>query len=178
MSILLVCLVISNVFLHLEMQDLNFQVYEMQKSAHANALNEGDKLVKAIVANDEINFELLLNSETVNYKMKDGLTPLHSAVANNRSNMIKKLLIKGANVNAVTSEGMSVFHLVVYSENIDTLNLLLSMADEANLTLKDMNGLSPLQLAKNYENEVIAQLLISAIREDSGHKIETCCPNN
>ena len=65
-------------------------------------------------------------------------------------------------MNAVASEGLSIFHVAAYLGDELMMKLLLKASNKPNINVKDINGVTPLQLAKNDNNDVITQLLIDS----------------
>lgn len=79
-SLALLCLIASSIWLHYETQELTVQVYELQKKDELTELTKEDKLMKAISDSDLLAFNELISAVDANYKTKDGMTFLHTAV--------------------------------------------------------------------------------------------------
>ena len=72
-----------------------------------------------------INFLLCYNYIDVNIKNIDGLTPLHICVSTNNISAIKKLLIRGGDINIKDNKGENVIDLALrlnYKEIYNILN--------------------------------------------------------
>lgn len=160
--IAVLCLIASSIWLHYENQELTVQVYDLQKKDELRGLTKEDKLMKAISDSDLVAFSELISVINTNYSTDDGMTFLHTAVGGNQLDMARELIKAGADVNAVASEGLSIFHVAVYLGDESMMELLLKESNKPNVNVKDINGFTPLQLAKNDNNEVITQLLIDA----------------
>jgi ankyrin repeat protein len=87
-----------------------------------------------------------------------GGTALHDAIFQNNLEVIKLLLDYGFDINAaVPSNGYTPLHYCVWAGNLPALNLLL--AYKADRTIKDKNGLTPLEKAtKDGKREFILAL--------------------
>ncbi|UUO22935.1 hypothetical protein FGD67_06815 [Colwellia sp. M166] len=119
-------------------------------------------LMKAISDSDIAAFSELIPLINANYSTNEGMTFLHTAVGGNQLEMARKLIKAGADVNAVASEGLSIFHVAAYLGDELMMKLLLKASNKPNINVKDINGVTPLQLAKNDNNDVITQLLIDS----------------
>ena len=80
------------------------------------------------------------------------------ATEKNYMSEVKRLIEKGANVNAETWEGVSPLMYAVQNENIDIANFLLEKGSDPNK--KPINGVPPLIAAVKTENLDLVELLI------------------
>ena len=78
--------------------------------------------------------------------MVDKQTNLHTAVEMGYLAMAKLLVQKGANLNAIDSEGKTPLHLAAYDGNLDIVNLLLEHG--ALKDIKDQKSYTPLVWAE------------------------------
>lgn len=85
------------------------------------------------------------------------VTPLHSAVAANRIDIGRKLIERGADVNAVSSGGHTPLHETAARGNIEFSALLLEHGAEINAKMND--GKTPLALALERKQETMAEFL-------------------
>jgi ankyrin repeat protein len=98
------------------------------------------------------------NSITINQCDSSGYTPLHYSVRFQPAHACRLLLEHGANSNCQTRASLSTpLHRAVMFNNIDAINHLLEY--KADLTLKDIDGHTPLEKALAINNEVASNLL-------------------
>jgi ankyrin repeat protein len=90
-------------------------------------------------------------------------TLLHVAVGQNHQNVTAYVLDKGADVNAVTTEGLTPLHMAAQNGNIAIITLLLER--EAKIDALDVKGWSPLDRAIKWEHPDAADFL----RQRGGH---------
>ena len=74
---------------------------------------------------------------------------------------VRRGLSKGADVNAVNSDGFTVLHLAVANNHKNIVELLVAKGADINANTRD-NGFTPLHLAAGFGHKEIAQLLIAA----------------
>jgi len=81
----------------------------------------------------------------VNAKNRDGVTPLHTAAANDYKEIVELLIVEGANVNATNVDGWTpLFGAAVLGKN-KIVELLI--AKGADVNAKDKDGETPLDIA-------------------------------
>jgi ankyrin repeat protein len=116
--------------------------------------------VFATFAGDTPTVEYLLGHGTSPNELDpDEISLLGWAVIDNRADVVRVLLAKGADVNHVDSYGMTP---LLYAASIDfgeTAVVEQLVAAGADLTAKNREGLTALELARNYHHAPIAQLL-------------------
>jgi ankyrin repeat protein len=78
----------------------------------------------------------------------DNATLLHDAVGHNQLEVAKYLLDKGADVNAVTADGLTPLHMAAQNGNINIIKLLLERGPRVNAL--DSKGWTPLDRAKKW----------------------------
>ena len=110
---------------------------------------------------DKLIEKLIREGVDVNQKDKDGITPLHSAVANERrtTRPIIALLKAGADINAQDSLGSTPLLYSLYSfGNSDYSRLLIEYKADVNIARN--NGTTPLHEAAGQTNTDILKLLL------------------
>lgn len=90
------------------------------------------------------------------------LTPIHIAVIGNHFNTAKLLLNAGANVNAPNSTSTLPIHSALSTDPINFDLILLLIQHHANLSAKDCNGLTPLNIIFSSTNIDLHLCLINA----------------
>lgn len=130
-------------------------------SENMNEKNACEKLFSTIEQKDTASAKILIDQtcikECLNTKNE---TPLHLAVRNYKSKLIKKLLAGGANPNIENFDGETPLHYGVKSWiSFNGINLLLSHG--ANINAKDKNGQTPLHAAAERGRPEIANLLLA-----------------
>ncbi len=118
---------------------------------------------KALYASDYNEFKRILESGVdVNSVDKDkyGNTALHYAAYKNKTEIVKLLLSKGANVNAVSINKETPLHLACFYGNKEVIELLLAAG--ANVNAVRIDGWTPLHVAADIENISITKLLLTA----------------
>jgi ankyrin repeat protein len=100
------------------------------------------------------------NSKTINQCDSSGYTPLHYSVRFQPANVCRLLLEHGANPNCQTRASQSTpLHRAIIFNNIDAIHHLLEY--KADLTLKDIDGQTPIEKAMAINNEIANILLQS-----------------
>lgn len=102
---------------------------------------------------------LLTHSADPNVSSQNGYSvyPIHSALANNYSNIAKMLIEAGAEVNALQHGSLSPLHLAAQHGNIDLIILLLE--NGADINTMTTTGYSASDLASNKGFHEIAEIL-------------------
>jgi ankyrin repeat protein len=112
------------------------------------------------VSGDSAMVELLISKGADANELDDDRIPLLSwAVIGNHPNVVQLLLSKGANVNQVDNKGMTPLLYAASIDFGDTAVLEKLMAAGAELSIRNKEGLTALDLAKNYHHPRIAELL-------------------
>ncbi len=83
--------------------------------------------------------------------------PLHSAIANRRTEIIKLLLDHGADVNTTQADDFTPLHEAAQNEMLEVSQWLLDRGAKVNAKLAD--GKTPLALAIEYKHDEVAELL-------------------
>jgi ankyrin repeat protein len=84
-------------------------------------------------------------------------TLLHVAVGQNHQDVATYLLDKGADVNAVTTDGLTALHMAAQNGNIAIITLLLERG--AKIDVVDSKGWTPLDRAVKWEHPDAADFL-------------------
>ena len=93
-----------------------------------------------------LEFEAMLNDETVNTKDKDGQTLLHIAAKHNDLESVDLLIKKGATIDSIDAEGKTPLLVALERRSIEVASLLAS--NNAELFKKDVFGSSPFFYAR------------------------------
>lgn len=99
------------------------------------------------------------NPDLPNFKREDGASILSIAAANGRDEIVKHLLLKGANVDAQDKYGTSL-HRAAEGQHLEVTKILLDHG--ANPNSQDDWGQTPLHYANDNTNGRITQLLLKA----------------
>jgi hypothetical protein len=108
-----------------------------------------------------------------------GETPLHSAAAYGEKDVLKLLVDRGGDIDAVSSEGITALHLAAGFGELETVRLLVSKG--AQVGVKDKSGITPLLAAKMMNHKPVEELLLKSgavdevapafIRAQDGHLV-------
>ena len=121
-------------------------------------------LLYATFAGDSAMVEYLIGKGAdPNEADDDGTSVLAWAAINNHAGTVEALLRRGAKVNHVDSRGMSPLLYAASIDYGDTFVIEKLIAAGADLKAKNKDGLTALDLAKNYRHEMIADLLARKI---------------
>ena len=134
---------------------MELQVLGCDTSKDASGAKRMSKSYRAIV-------ELLLDKGVdINAKSKDGRTPLHLAIAFDRSSgaveMLKLLIASGADVNTRDKQGETPLHTAASAGNKDIVEALIGAGADVNAT--DGKGATPLKVAIARGQKGIAEVL-------------------
>eukprot|EP01102_Stenamoeba_stenopodia_P014862 TRINITY_DN4999_c0_g1_i1.p1 TRINITY_DN4999_c0_g1~~TRINITY_DN4999_c0_g1_i1.p1 ORF type:complete len:213 (-),score=27.43 TRINITY_DN4999_c0_g1_i1:77-715(-) len=105
--------------------------------------------------------ELIESGAEVNAVDMWGMTPLHSAVDENRLDVVKLLLDNGARIGIRLKDGRTPLHLAVSKGNIAMILELLKRGADKFVT--DINNRSPYTLAMNHRNPNIRKLIVDTL---------------
>jgi ankyrin repeat protein len=95
---------------------------------------------------------------TINQCDSSGYTPLHYSVRFQPAHVCRLLLENGANPNCQTRASQSTpLHRAIMFNNIDAIRTLLEY--KADVTLKDIDGQTPIEKAMAINNEITSILL-------------------
>lgn len=130
-------------------------------------INSGSKttdnpLTKALYSNKWKIADLLVDQGAdVNYKIKsDCLIPIIvTAVVFDRPDIVKYLILKGANVNEKTEKGSNAILNAACQNKVESAKILLEK--NADINIKDADGKTPLTIAAEKGNKEIVALLIN-----------------
>jgi ankyrin repeat protein len=103
-------------------------------------------------------------ANTINLKHKDNLTILIDLAGNDKTDLIKDLIAKGANVNETNNNGETALMRAVRNSKVDNVKLLLESGADLNIAtnIATNNGTTALMyVADNYHNSQILDLLIN-----------------
>ena len=89
----------------------------------------------------------------------DNATLLHDAVGQKRQNVAAYLLDKGADVNAVTKDGLTPLHMAAQNGDIAMMTLLLQPGQKTKIDPVDSKGWTPLDRAVKWDNPDAAEFL-------------------
>ena len=129
--------------------------------SYSQAWAEGYVLLCDAVDNKhtEVAKLLLTNGSKVNSKNKKRTdTPLHFAVRNGDIEIVKMLLDRGADVDAINLYNVTPLHIAVESKKVEIVELLLNHG--ACVNARDCNSSTPLLLAAKDGSEEIVKLLL------------------
>ena len=88
----------------------------------------------------------------------DRWAPLHFAAGDNRVEITKFLLERGATVDITNGSNQTLLHIAVEKGNSETARILVSSG--ADYEMKDRSGITPLDLARSKRNNDIVQYLL------------------
>lgn len=139
-----------------------------------------EQLLSAIARENIFEISSLLSSgDLVNEMDSQGWTPLVRAIEIGNDEIVKLLLENGADVNVILYNKNTSLHLAVDSAIDGTIQTGGTPGDEpteiiellvkngANILAKNAQGESPLEWAKNYHSDKIAELLQENLEKPS-----------
>jgi len=129
--------------------------------SYSQAWAEGYRLLLVAVQNKytEVAKLLLTNGSKVNSEVSlPANTPLHFAVKNVDIEIVKMLLDRGADVDAINPSSVTPLHIAVGSKKVEIVELLLNHG--ACVNARDCNSSTPLLLAAKDGSEEIVKLLL------------------
>jgi len=89
----------------------------------------------------------------------DNATLLHDAVGQKHQDVALYLLDKGANVNAVTKEGLTALHMAAQNGDIAIITILLEPGRKTKIDPVDSKGWTPLDRAVKWDHQGAAEYL-------------------
>lgn len=113
----------------------------------------------AYFGNQEIARYLVLKGANVNLQSKNGylISPLHSAIAGNFTEIAKMLIQNNAQINCVQKAGITPLHLAAQNGNLEIIILLLEKGADVNTRME--GGKLPCTLAQEKGFVEIAEIL-------------------
>jgi ankyrin repeat protein len=142
--------------------DLEVSSFLIQRGADVNIQDKQGytALLHAIEARYEDVEKILLDHPNLDPHARglNGITALGSYVWRERTDAVKKLLERGANVNAQDNDGDAPLHGAAQNGNVELIDLLIDKGADPNL--KNKLGGTPLMWAAVYGHEDAARWLI------------------
>ena len=89
----------------------------------------------------------------------DNATLLHDAVGQKHADVVAYLLDKGADVNAVTKDGLTPLHMAAQNGDITIITLLLEPGRKTKIDPIDSKGWTPLDRAVKWDHPDAAEFL-------------------
>lgn len=134
-------------------------------------MSYSQKLFKAYLKNDIAKIEQLLDNGTdPNIKNKDGVTVLFWAAGDNKLQLIKLLVEKGADVDILNGTGnMTAFFVACGENSYESAKYLLSKGANVNFQVKKAGNQTPIRFASKTGSIKLVQLLL-----DNGALLEDC----
>ncbi len=116
----------------------------LDKGLDINHLYENNRTLIFYPMTEECMKFLLEHGADPHHKTPQNITPLHSSACNGKDNVgvIRLLLSKGIDVNAVSADGRTAAHWAFISNNMNVLRVL--TIRKADLSIRDSNGKIPL----------------------------------
>jgi len=129
----------------------------LSRGVNVNKLDvDGESILHSASAFSDIDIvkSLVNKGAKVNLKSKDGYTPLHFACEDDANlATVKYLLQRNADINAKTKSNETPLHLAVRAGSKEIITYLL--AENCNLSIKDYDGFTAKERAKDIGNEEI-----------------------
>ena len=121
-----------------------------------------DEFLKACQSDDletveDLIFDRMFRLD-INRSLKDGANAIIIAVQENKYQLVKLLLLNGADANSKIPNGWSALMIAIRTGNYDTCRLLIDKG--ADINEKSPEGMSPLTLAAFCDNFEIVKLLV------------------
>jgi ankyrin repeat protein len=134
--------------------DLNVQMHisrdPIEREFHLSKVREKQESAKKLGISLQ-----MFSSPKVSFT--EGDTPIHAATYWNRSDIVKLLIAKGANVNRANCWGTTPLHYAVVCRYHDIAQMLLDSG--ANPEAKTNEGLTPVELARKVKDRKLISLL-------------------
>ncbi len=101
------------------------------------------------------------DSNAINYKDPDGVTPLMEAARFNYLDIVELLVKKGADVNAADDKGSTALHYAVYGRRLAERTIRHLCQNGADINAPNGTGSTPLHAAVGHNNLPALKLLVS-----------------
>jgi ankyrin repeat protein len=113
--------------------------------------------IEVLKSGDIVKASEIINKGTdINYKDKDGLSPIH--YASNLFQIVSQLFEKGADLNAKSNENLTALHFASRNNRIDVVRFLLEHGAEINI--RSITGITPLMEAVVENHPEIVNILL------------------
>ncbi len=93
-----------------------------------------------------------IDAVAANLSFARNATPLHSAVAANRTELVKILLVRGAKVNATQDGGFTALHSAAFNGNAEIVDMLIDAGADARRVTSDMKSASALAAERGHSS--------------------------
>ncbi len=150
-------------------------MFLISQGADINAKHKGLSMIDAALGGGVFDIALLLIQKGVNVNNNAKTSTLMYAVDSNHTNIVKKLLEKGANPNIQDyyyGRTPLIFAILLLRDNFDIIKLL--VYNKTNLNIKNQDGETALDIAKEYNRQDIVQFLENyiAVQEQMGNMLD------
>jgi ankyrin repeat protein len=109
---------------------------------------------------DDISYDLIKRGVNLNNKDVDGKTSLHYCAAHNNYDIAKKILEEGGNINICDNQGNNPLWVAVFNARGVYNIVKLFVVYKANVNSKNNANKSPLDFAKQIEDEELIEILV------------------
>jgi ankyrin repeat protein len=150
-------------------------IEKYSKDQNQRLLSKGSPIHTAVALNEQAHFGLLCKIVNLNTRDSKGYTPLHRAALEGNLTMVCQLIQHGAGIDEKDSDGLTALQLAILSTNHPQKFAIIEFLvnANANVTVKDKKGNSPLHLLMQFPNEASVHHLFTLILERIPKKVRT-----
>jgi ankyrin repeat protein len=153
----------ENVFQIVRLNDID-TYYSIIDNVDVDMLNEDNQnLLHESISynNNDISFNLIEKNINLNQKDKDGKTPLHYCAAFNNYEVAKMILERDGDINICDNHGNTPLWVAVFNARGTYGVVKLFLTFKANVNNKNKANKSPLDFAKQIEDDELIEILTS-----------------
>ena len=110
---------------------------------------------------------LIKSGANVHAQNSKGMSPLHIASINNKTEVVSALISKGAKTSTQDNQGNTPLNIAVMQSHEETVEIILAAMSKTDLTIRNKKGLCAIDIAINKRSLSIARMITKKLVDSS-----------